>query len=177
VEANNFDLGFVFDTIIKLVIFLPPMVLVAWWLFSDWLLEKALRIEEFGVGLALWTIAFCFGLKSILAGGWSSTTIVGLVYLALLVLAVWEYLHWRKVELKHLESEVSRYQRAIAKDPTAIAAYSLLGETYLKLRLYEEAEAALEQAVQMDPESKSERRLLAKARAKEGGPTKWWRTD
>ncbi len=71
----------------------------------------------------------------------------------------------------------ARYQRAIERDPTAIAAYSLLGETYLKLRMFDEAEAALEQAVQMDPESKSDRSLLRRARMKEGGPAKWWRTD
>ena len=173
----GFDVGKLVETVAKLAIFLPVMGLVIWWLVNAWWVERALHLEEFAVGVILWSIAFSFGVRTIIEGGWGSLTIIGLVYLALLSLAVWEYLFWRHAELKHLESEVTRYQRAIDKDPTAVAAYSMLGETFLKLRQYKEAEEALEQAIKMDPESKKERRLLERAQRQDGGPSKWWRVD
>jgi tetratricopeptide (TPR) repeat protein len=153
---------------------MPIMGVVAWWLFSAWFTDKSLHFEEFVVGAGLWLIAFSFGVNSILHGGWGSMTVVGVVYAALLGLAVWEYLYWRRRELQHLQRELVRYQRAIEHDPTATAAYSLLGETHLKLRQYEDAEAALEKALALDPESRKDRSLLRRAQAKEGGPPKWW---
>ena len=176
-DNNGLDTSLLVDTLIKLAIFLPIMGLVGWWLCSAWLVEKTLHIEEFAVGVGLWAIGFGVGVGSIIHGGWSSMTVVALVFVVLLALAVWEYDHWRRVEMKHLYSEVARYRRAIERDPTAVAAYSLLGETHLKLYQFEEAEEALGKAVEMDPEAKRERRLLEKARRREGGPPKWWRTD
>ncbi len=162
------------ETILKLVVFMPVMGVVAWWLFSAWFVEKALHFEEFAVGAGLWVIAFLVGVSSILRGGWGSFTVLGFVYLALLALAAWEYVYWRRKEMEHLRREVARYQRALETDPTAVAAYSLLGQTYLKLRQFEAAEAALEKAVEMDPEGRAERSLLRRARAREGVPRRWW---
>lgn len=173
----DFNVSLLVETVIKLIIFMPIMGLVGWWLFWAWFSDKEITAEEFGVGAVLWAVAFCIGARSIMLGGWSSFTVLGFVYLGLLTVAVSQYLHWRRVELQHLQSEVTRYQRAIEKDSTAIAAYSLLGQTYLKLRRFDEAEAALQRALEMDPESKDDRRFLEKARRREGGPPKWWHTD
>ncbi len=170
----GFDVELLINTIIKLVFFLPIMGLVGWWLASAWLVERSLHFEEFLVGAGLWLIAFLAGVNSILHGGWGSMTILALVYGALLMLAVWEYVYWRRKELQHLQSEVARYQHAIEVDPTATGAYSLLGETHLKLRQFEEAEAALGKALELDPESRADRRMLERARRREGGPRKWW---
>ena len=169
------DLTLLAETILKLVIFLPIMGLIGWWLFSAWFVDRALTAEEFVGGSVLLFLAFMFGVKTILLGGWGSLGIVALVYLALLTLAVWEYVHWRRVELRHLHAEIARYRRALELDPTAIGAYSLLGATHLKLSQFEEAAEALEKAVELDPESKQDRRLLERARRREGGPARWWR--
>ena len=169
------DLTLLAETILKLVIFLPIMGLIGWWLFSAWFVDRALTAEEFVGGSVLLFLAFMFGVKTILLGGWGFFGILALVYLALLTLAIGEYVQWRRVELKHLHDELARYQRAIALDPTAIGAYSLLGATHLKLSQFEEAAAVLEKAVELDPESKQDRRLLERARRREGGPARWWR--
>ena len=169
------DLTLLAETVLKLAIFLPMMGMIGWWLFSAWFVDRALHTDEFVVGSMLLFIAFMFGVTSIMHGGWGVFGVLAIVYVALLTLAVWEYVHWRRVELQHLHSEVIRYQRAIELDPKATGAYSLLGATYLKLYRYDEAIAMLEKALELDPESKEDRRLLARARRGEGGPERWWR--
>jgi tetratricopeptide (TPR) repeat protein len=168
------DIAAMVEVVIKLVIFLPIVTIIGFWLFTAWFVDKTLVTEEFVIGLALLFGAFALGVKSIESGGWGFMGVLGVVYVALLMLAAWEYIYWRRAEMQHLREEVARYQHAIDIDPTAIAAYSLLGQTYLKLSRFEEAEEMLRKAVEMDPEARAERRLLERARLRQGGPPRWW---
>ncbi len=158
---------------IKLVIFMPVMGLTAWWLFSAWL-EKVLSFEETAVGAGLWAFAFLLGAISIVRGGWGFVGVLGSVYVLLLALASWEYISARKMEQQHLREEVERYQQAIDLDPRNAAAYAFLGATYLKLSRFTEAEAMLSKALELEPESRMERRLLAQARSHQPRlPRRW----
>jgi tetratricopeptide (TPR) repeat protein len=148
---------------IKLAIFMPVMGLTAWWLFSAWL-EKSLSTEETIVGGGLWASAFILGALSIVHGGWGFMGILGSVYVLLLGLATWEYISARKMEQDHLRDEVEKYRHAIDLDPRNAAAYSFLGATYLKLSRFGEAEEMLAKALELEPESRMDRRLLTQAR-------------
>jgi tetratricopeptide (TPR) repeat protein len=158
---------------IKLVIFMPVMGLTAWWLFSAWL-EKVLSFEETAVGAGLWALAFVLGAISIVRGGWGFLGILGSVYVLLLALAVWEYVSARKMEQQHLQEEVVRYQQAIERDPKNAAAYAFLGAAHLKLSHFAEAEAALTKALELEPQSRMDRKLLAQARSHQPRlPRRW----
>lgn len=158
---------------LKLVIFMPVMGLTAWWLFSAWL-DKVLSFEETAVGAGLWAFAFLLGAISIVRGGWGFLGVLGLVYVLLLALASWEYISARKMDQQHLQEEVARYRHAIELDSKSAAAYAFLGATYLKLRLFPEAEAALTRALELEPESRMGRKLLAQARSRQARlPRRW----
>jgi len=163
------------EVAIKLAIFMPIITLIGFWLVTAWFVERTLVLEEFVVGMGLLFGAFAIGVKSIQSGTWGFLGVLGAVYVALLALAAWEYIYWRRAEMQHLKSEVARYQHAIDLDPKAIGAYSLLGQTYLKLSRFDEAREVLEKAVELDPESRPDRRLLERARIRQGGPPRWWR--
>ena len=53
------DLALLAETILKLVIFLPIMGLIGWWLFSAWFVDRALTAEEFVGGSVLLFLASC----------------------------------------------------------------------------------------------------------------------
>ncbi len=158
---------------IKLVIFMPIMGLTAWWLFSAWL-EKALSFEEVVIGGALWCSAFVLGAISIVHGGWGFLGVLSMVYVLLLALAVWEYISARKIDQQHLQDEVERYRHAIDLDPRNAAAYSFLGATYLKLSRFAEAEEILLRALELEPESRMDRKLLAQARGHQARLPQHW---
>ena len=151
------------ERLFKAFIFVPCMALIGWWVFSAWL-EKTLTSAEAAVGLVLLAGAFLLGVTSIVTGGWGFLAVLGLVYVALLMLAAWEYVYWRRREREHLREEIRRYEEAITRDPGNAAAYSFLGKTHLTLGNVPEALAALEQALALDPESKKDLALLRQAR-------------
>jgi tetratricopeptide (TPR) repeat protein len=153
----------IIERLFKAFIFVPSIGLVAWWIFSAWL-DRSIDSEEAWIGLGLLAIAFSVGVISIIAGGWGFIGIIAVVYVALLALAVYEYIYWRRRERDHYQSEVEKFKAAIERDPTNAAAHSFLGDACLRLGRFDEAEAALEIALQLDPESKKDRRLLKQAR-------------
>jgi cytochrome c-type biogenesis protein CcmH/NrfG len=57
------------------------------------------------------------------------------------------------------------YQEAIERDPANAAAHSFLAEANLKLRNFEDAALGFEKALELDPESRRDRKLLRWARA------------
>ena len=163
------------ERIFKAMIFVPMIGLVGWWLFTNWI-DRTLSLEEAVTGLFLLGAAFVLGVISIISGGWGFLGVIAVVYLALVALLVWEYIYWRRREREHHLSEIARYQQAVEQDPTNAAAYSFLGENLLSLRRFDEAQVAVEKALQLDPESKRDRRLLRLA--KERRPQyPWRRTD
>ena len=165
----------IIERIFKAMIFVPMIALVGWWLFTNWL-DRTLSLEETVTGFFLLGAAFVLGVISIISGGWGFLGVIAVVYLALVALLVWEYIYWRRREREHHLSEIARYQQAIEQDPTNAAAYSFLGENLLSLRRFDEAQEAVEKALQLDPESKRDRRLLRLA--KERRPQyPWRRTD
>jgi len=101
---------------------------------------------------------------SIVSGGWGFLGILAIIYILLLSILVWEYVYWRRREHQHLLDEVGKYQDAIALDPKNAAAYSFLGNTHLALGNPDEAIAAIEQALALDPESHTDRSLMIRAR-------------
>jgi tetratricopeptide (TPR) repeat protein len=153
----------IIERLFKAFIFVPCLGLVAWWLFSAWL-DKLLSIEEMAVGLTLLGGAFSVGVLSIVSGGWGFLGVLAVVYFILLAIAVWEYVYWRRREHQHLLAGIGRYQEAISLDPRNAAAYSFLAKTHLALRQPDEAIAALEQALALDPESHTDRSLMIQAR-------------
>jgi len=48
-------------------------------------------------------------------------------------------------------------------------------ELVLRLNRYREAEAALQKAPELAPDSEEDRRLLEQARDRQGRPRRWWR--
>jgi len=163
------------ERLFKAVLFVPVMALIAWWIFTNWL-DRTLSLREAAVGLALLAVAFTLGVSSIVVGGWSFVSVLAGVYLAVLALAGWEYTYWRRRERQDLVSEIAGYQAAIEKDPTNAAAHSFLGEAHLRLRNFEQAEEALQKALELDPESGRDRKLLRMARERRSRMT-WWRVD
>jgi tetratricopeptide (TPR) repeat protein len=157
------DLEAIVERFFKAAVFVPIMVLVAWWLFSGWM-DRALSAEEAGIGLALTASAFFVGVASIASGGWGFLGVIGLVFCALLALAVWQYVYWRRHERDQLLSDLQTYEDAIERDPSNAAAYSFLGEVHLRLRNFDEATAEFEKALELDPESGKDRKLLQRAR-------------
>jgi tetratricopeptide (TPR) repeat protein len=149
----------VIERLFKAAIFVPIIALVAWWIFGAWL-DRTLGAKEAWIGLCLLAAAFALGVVSIIAGGWGFLGIIGLVYLAVVALSAYEYTYWRRRERDHYLAEVERYKEAIERDPSNAAAYTFLGEACLRLGRFEEAEAAFEAALELDPESKRDRRLL-----------------
>jgi tetratricopeptide (TPR) repeat protein len=159
----------IIERLFKAAIFVPTMALIAWWVFAAWL-DRTLDLREAAIAAALLAAAFVLGVISIVRGGWSFMSILGLVYAALLALVCWEYIYWRRRERDHLLAAVTRYREAIEKDPANAAAYSFLGRTLLKLRCFEQAAEALEHALALDPASRSDRDLLELARQGRGRP-------
>jgi tetratricopeptide (TPR) repeat protein len=165
----------IIERLFKALIFVPTIGLVGWWIFTNWL-DRTLSLEETVIASLLLGAAFALGVVSIIAGGWGFLGVIAIVYLALVALLVWEYIYWRRREREHHLSEIARYQQAVEQDPTNAAAYSFLGENLLRLRRFEDAQEAVEKALQLDPESKRDRRLLRLA--KERRPQyPWRRTD
>ncbi len=165
----------IIERLLKAAIFVPVMALAAWWILSNWM-DGTLTPREAVVGFALVGAAFLLGVLSIIAGGWGFLGVIGLLYVAVLGIATWEYLYWRRREKEHLLSEIEKYEQAIERDGTNAAAYSFLGEAHLKLRHFEEAAAAFEKALALSPESKRDRKLLKQAQQRRG-PSKWRRLD
>lgn len=155
------------EKLVKAFLFMPVLGLVAWWLISG-LLEKSLKPIEAAVGAVLLLVAFVLGAAAISAGGWGFLGVLAFVYAVLLALACWEYLHIKQREERHLLGEVAKAEQALAKDPRNAAAYSFLGQALLKLGRAEEAVAALEKAVAIDPNSRPDRSLLRRAREAAG---------
>jgi tetratricopeptide (TPR) repeat protein len=153
----------IIERIFKALIFVPIMTLVGWWIFSNYL-DKTLSLKQASIGYLLLGIAFILGVISIVAGGWGFLGILALVYIPLLALACWEYIYLQKVQQQHLREEISKYELAIERDPKNAAAFSFLGQTYLKLGKYDEAVAALEKAVEMDPDARYDKIYLRDAR-------------
>ena len=165
----------IIERLFKALIFVPTIALIGWWIFTN-LLDRTLTLEEAATGFLLLGAAFALGVISIISGGWGFLGVIAVVYLALVALLVWEYIYWRRREREHHLSEITRYQQAIEQDPTNAAAYSFLGENLMRLRRFDEAQEAFEKALQLDPESKRDRRLLRLA--KERRPQyPWRRTD
>jgi tetratricopeptide (TPR) repeat protein len=157
------DIVAIIERLFKAFIFVPCIALIAWWLFSAWL-ENLLSLGEAAVGLTLLAGAFVLGVTSIVSGGWGFLGILAIIYILLLSILVWEYVYWRRREHQHLLDEVGKYQDAIALDPKNAAAYSFLGNTHLALGNPDEAIAAIEQALALDPESHTDRSLMIRAR-------------
>jgi len=165
----------IIERLFKAAILVPTLGLISWWIFTNWL-DHTLTLQEAVVGFSLVGAAFLLGAISIITGGWGFLGILALVYAAILALAVWEYVYWRRRERDHCLSEVARYRSAIEKDPMNAAAHSFLGENLLKLSRFDEARAALEKAVALDPESKRDQRLLRLARQGRS-EARWRRVD
>jgi cytochrome c-type biogenesis protein CcmH/NrfG len=167
------------DVIVRLfkaAIFVPIIGLVTWWILSNWLVEQTLNAEEALIGLLFVVVAFFLGVGSIVAGGWGFLGILAMVYVGLLGVLAWQYIYWRRREHEHWLSEVEKYRAAIDRDPRNAAAYSFLGEACLRLSRFEEAQAALEVALELDPESKRDHRLLRLARERRT-QYPWMRSD
>ncbi len=160
----------------KAFIFVPVIGLVTWWILSNWLVEQTLNAEEALIGLCFVAVAFFLGVGSVIAGGWGFLGVLAIVYAAILGLVAWQYIYWRRRDHEHYLAEVEKYEDAIDRDPTNAAAYSFLGESYLRLSRFEEAEAALEVALELDPESKRDRRLLRQAKERRS-QIPWLRSD
>jgi len=165
----------IIERLLKAALFVPVIALIAWWIFTNWM-DRALSLQEAAIGFALLTVAGTLGVSSIIVGGWGFVSILAGVYLAVLAVAGWEYVYWRRREREDFTSEIANYEAAVEKDPTNAAAYSFLGEAHLRLCNFEQAEGALERALELDPESKRDRRLLRMARERRSRPT-WWRVD
>ena len=165
----------IIERLFKALIFVPMIALVGWWIFSSWL-DKTLDLQEAGIGFFLLGTAFFLGVISIVRGGWGFLGIVAFIYLALIGLLVWEVIYWRRREKEHHLSEVARYQDAIEHDPANAAAYSFLAQNLLALSRFDEAETALNAALELDPQSKRDRRLLRQAKERRTR-VKWQRTD
>jgi len=157
------DLVAILERVFKAFIFVPCMALIAWWLFAAWL-DKALTLGEAMIGMTLLAGAFILGVVSIISGGWGFLGLLGLIYAVILGFVSWEYIYWRRREQQYLRDQIQVYEAAIARDPRNAAAYSFLGKTHLALGNIEEAVAALEQALALDPESKEDRELMRRAR-------------
>jgi tetratricopeptide (TPR) repeat protein len=151
------------ERLFKAFIFVPCMALIAWWVFSSWL-DRTLKASEAAIGLALLAGAFLLGVVSIITGGWGFLGVLAFLYLAALGMVAWEYVYWRRRDKQHLLEEVKKYEQAISLDPRNAAAYSFLGKTHLALGNMDEAAAALEQALALDPESHTDRSLLREVR-------------
>jgi tetratricopeptide (TPR) repeat protein len=169
------ELVAIIERTFKALIFVSILGLIAWWIFTNWL-EGALAVEEAVIGFGLTALAFCLGVSSIVAGGWGFLGILAFVYLGLLALGVWQYVYWRRREHEHWLSEIDKYRDAIDRDPRNAAAYSFLGEACLRLSRFEEAQAALEMALELDPASKRDQRLLRQARERRS-QIPWLRSD
>lgn len=150
--------------------------LIAWWLLANWF-DKTIDLAEAAVGAGLLAIAFLLGLGSIVRGGWGFLGVVAIVYSVLLTLACWEYLYWRQRERQHWLGEIDRYQEALQRDPANAAAYSFLGDACMKVRDYDQAVAAFEKALQLEPESKKDRVLLARAKERQARSALFRRTS
>jgi tetratricopeptide (TPR) repeat protein len=170
------ELVSVIERFFKALIFVPIIGLVTWWILSNWLVEQTLKAEEALIGLFFVAVAFFLGVSSIVAGGWGFLGVLAFVYLGLLALGVWQYVYWRRREHEHWLSEVDKYRDAIDRDPRNAAAYSFLGEACLRLSRFEEAQAALEMALELDPASKRDQRLLRQARERRS-QIPWLRSD
>ena len=165
----------IIERLFKAAILVPTLGLVSWWIFTNWL-DHTLTLLEAAIGWCLVGAAFLLGVISIISGGWGFIGILALVYAAILALAVWEYVYWRQREREHCLSEVGRYRSAAEKDPMNAAAHSFLAENLLKLGRFEEARAALEKALVLDPESKRDQQLLRVAR-RGRSEARWRRLD
>jgi tetratricopeptide (TPR) repeat protein len=165
----------VLERTIKAMIFVPTLGLVAWWILSGWL-DRTLGSEEALIGMGLLLVAFALGVTSIIAGGWGFLGVIAVVYLALMSLAAYQYIYWRRREREHYLSEVDRYRSAIERDPSNAAAYSFLGQACLRLGRFDEAEAALETALELDRESKKDQHLLRLAKERRT-QYPWMRAD
>jgi tetratricopeptide (TPR) repeat protein len=165
----------ILERVFKAGIFVPVIALIAWWLLSSWL-DRALTTKDVLIGYALLALASLFGLTSIVRGGWGFLGTLAFVYCALLAAACWQYIDWRRREKQRLLEDVARYREAIARDPSNAAAHSFLGETHLKLRDFDDATAALERALELDPKSKRDKELLRQARERRS-EIKWRRLD
>ena len=165
----------IIERLFKAAIFVPTLGLVSWWIFTNWL-DRTLTLQEAAIGFCLVGAAFLLGVISIITGGWGFVGILALVYAAILALAVWEYVYWRRRERDRCLSEVGRYRSAVEKDPMNAAAHSFLGENLLKLRCFDEARAALEKALALDPECKRDQRLVRLAR-RGRSDARWRRLD
>jgi tetratricopeptide (TPR) repeat protein len=163
------------ERLFKAAILVPTLGLVSWWIFTNWL-DRTLTLQEAVIGFCLVGSAFLLGVISIIRGGWGFLGILALVYAAILVLAAWEYVYWRRREREHCLSEVARYRSAIERDPMNAAAHSFLGENLLKLSRFDEARAALDRALELDPQSERDRRLLKQAEERRARIA-WRRTD
>ena len=157
----------------KALIFVPMMALIAWWIFTSQL-DKTLTFSEALIGFALVGLAFFIGVVSIIQGGWGFLGVIVFVYLVLLGLACWEYIYWRRRERDHCREQVEVYRTAIESDPTNAAAYSFLGAAHLRLREFDQAEAALQKALELDPESGKDKVLLKRVRERRASlPRRW----
>ena len=165
----------IIDRLFKAAVLVPVLVLVAWWIFTS-LLDKTLSVQEGLAGAALLGAALVLGAISIARGGWGFLGVLALVYVAVLALAAWEYVFWRRRDRDRLIAGIGKYREAVERDPSNAAAYSFLGETYLKLRRFEEAASAFEKALELDPQSKRDRTLLQQARERRPA-FKWWKVD
>jgi len=152
----------IIENLFKALIFVPCMGLMAWWLFAAWL-DKTLDLAEAAVGAGLLAIAFLLGVASIVRGGWGFLGVLATVYVLLLTLACYEYVYWRKREIQHWLDEIDRYVNAADRDPNNAAAYSFLGQAHMKLGNFDDAVAAFEKALELEPESKQDKSLLKRA--------------
>lgn len=83
-------------------------------------------------------------------------------------LAVVEYLpviFSQKHRRELWESDILRFQKGIDFDPKNVAAYSYLGDTYMKLGRFSEAVESYRKAVDLEPNSIEEKKKLEKALA------------
>ena len=140
----------IIERLIKALIFVPIMGVLAWWLFANWL-DRTLSLSEAAAGAGLLAIAFLLGAISIVSGGWGFLGILAVIYIVLLALACWEYAYWRQRERQHWLDEIAKSEEIIQRDPRFAAAYSFLGQAHMKLRNYDEAVAAFEKTLELDP--------------------------
>lgn len=153
----------IIERIYKAAILVPVLAVTGWWVVTNWM-EGTLQLRQAVIALALLAAAFSIGVVWIASGGWSFLSLLVVIYAALVGFAVWGYTAVRNCERSQLLEQVDACRETLEADPGNGGAWSYLGEAYLRLRRFEEAQEALERALELDPESRRDRALLQQAR-------------
>lgn len=142
------------------------MAIPAMALFRAWFLDQTISTSGAVVGAAV-LISLMAAVVKLWGSIWGYLIVFLVLAVSLATPYVTEHLD-RAATQRMYESDIAAYRRAVSADPANVAAWSAMGDAYMRMGQVNEAIQAYQEAMQRSPRPREEEPKLKKALDRQG---------